>query len=256
VPVKHFGNGPFGARKPGHHARPENGLPDGRWIEQGLFYKFVATTAGDLTAGTLYAAKVTQDATKDTSKAGFDIEWIELATATNAEIEAWIDNYDGIDETNYVEGATSYISDAEVTSWAAGTAPDNRVAFLETLRAAKAKGATVEFNKMEGININFDGVKSGAAPFMYVAMAEVRGAMADTTGDIQVIENRCGAVYRLGLDASYNTNRMDPVVVGGAYDGSSTADKCSVEGVAQPDNIVVLDDGSIRWKVSTSTLTG
>ena len=114
-------------------------------------------------------------------KAGFDIEWIELATATNAEVEAWIDAYDGIDETDYVEGSTSYISDAEVATWATGTAPDDRVAFLETLRAAEAKGATVEFNKMEGINVNFDGLKSGAVPFMYVAMAEVRGAMAPST---------------------------------------------------------------------------
>ena len=244
VPVKHF------TLSRSAHENPVI-MPDHKTVyltDDGSnkgFYKFIADTADDLSVGTLYAAKVTQDATNNTAKAGFDIEWIELAHATNAEIETWIRSYDGIDETDYVGGATSYISDAEVAAWAAGTAADNRVAFLETLRAAKAKGATVEFNKMEGININYNGAKDGSVPFMYVAMAEVRGAMADTTGDIQVQENRCGAVYRFGLDASFNVSRMEPMVVGGAYDGTSTTDKCDVNGIAQPDNIEVLDDGRV-----------
>ena len=216
------------------------------------FYKFIADVAGDMSAGTLYAAKVMQDATNDSAKAGFNISWIELAHATHAEIEAWIDSYDGIDETDFVDGSTSYISDAEVSDWANGAAGDDRVAFLETLRAAEAKGATVEFNKMEGININFAGAASGAVPFMYVGMAEVRGSMADTTGDIQVSENRCGIVYRLGLTANYDVIRMDPVVVGGAYDGTSTGNRCDSEGIAQPDNIVVLDDGRVLIGEDTS----
>ncbi|MDO8342715.1 MAG: DUF839 domain-containing protein [Cellvibrio sp.] len=244
VPVKHFTMGRYA------HENPVI-MPDKKTVyltDDGSnkgFYKFVADVAGDLSAGTLYAAKVTQDATNDTAKAGFDVEWIMLAHATNAEVEAWIDSYDAITEANYVAGSTSYISDAEVTTWAAGGAADNRVAFLETLRAAKAKGATVEFNKMEGININHDGAKDRSVPFMYVAMAEVRGAMADTTGDIQVKENRCGAVYRFGFDMNYNVDRMQPVVVGGAYNGTSTTDKCDVNGIAQPDNIEVLDDGRV-----------
>ncbi|UUA74063.1 PhoX family protein [Cellvibrio sp. QJXJ] len=244
VPVKHFTMGRYA------HENPVI-MPDHKTVyltDDGSnkgFYKFVADVAGDMSAGTLYAAKVMQDATVDTAKAGFDIEWIELAHATNADIESWVRSYDGIDESDYVEGATSYISDAEVADWAAGNAADDRVAFLETLRAAEAKGATVEFNKMEGININYDGAKDRSVPFMYVAMAEVRGAMADTTGDIQVTENRCGAVYRFGFDESYNVNRMQPVVVGGAYNGTSTTDKCDVNGIAQPDNIEVLDDGRV-----------
>lgn len=216
------------------------------------FFKFIADTAGDLSAGKLYAAKVKQDATNDAAKAGFNIEWIELGHATNSQIGAWVRSYDGINETQFVSGSTNYITDAQVTAWANGSAPDNRVAFLETLRAAKAKGATVEFNKMEGININYSGAADGSVPFMYVAMAEVRGAMADTTGDIQLKENRCGAVYRLGLDANYNVSRMQPVVVGGAYNGTSTTDKCDVNGIAQPDNIEVLDDGRVLIGEDTS----
>lgn len=251
VPVKHYAMGRYAH---------ENAviMPDRKTVyltDDGSFkgfYKFIADTAGDLSSGTLYAAKVTQDATKVTAKAGFDIEWIELAHATNAQVETWINNYDGIDETDFVSGSTSYISDAEVTDWAAGTAADDRVAFLETLRAAKAKGATVEFNKMEGININYNGAKDRSIPFMYVAMADVTGSMTDNTGDIQITNNRCGVVYRLGLDLHYNAERMEPVVVGGAYDSTSTGDKCDVNGVAQPDNVEVLDDGRVLIGEDTS----
>jgi uncharacterized protein len=216
------------------------------------FYKFIADTAGDLSAGTLYAAKITQDATKVTTKAGFDIQWIMLAHGTNAQIETWVRSYDGIDETDFVSGSTSYISDAEVTTWAAGGAADDRVAFLETLRAAKAKGATTEFNKMEGININYNGAADRSIPFMYVAMADVTGSMTDNTGDIQITNNRCGVVYRLGLDLNYNASRMEPVVVGGTYTSTDANNRCDINGIAQPDNIEVLDDGRVLIGEDTS----
>ncbi|WP_396587437.1 alkaline phosphatase PhoX [Bermanella sp. R86510] len=210
------------------------------------FYKFVADTAGDLSAGTLYAAKVVQDSeVTDSSTAGFNISWIELANANNAQIEQWIREYDGIDESDFVDGQTNYISDTEVEEWALGNATDDRVAFLETLRAAGEKGATVEFNKMEGININYEGLKSGNAPYMYVAMADVNGAMSDSEGDIQITENRCGIVYRFNLDTNYNATRMEPVVAGGPYDSNASENRCSIDGIAQPDNIVVLNDGRV-----------
>jgi secreted PhoX family phosphatase len=51
---------------------------------------------------------------------------------------------------------------------------------------------------------------------------------------------------------NYNVDRMQPVVVGGAYNGSSTTDKCDVNGIAQPDNIEVLDDGRVLIGEDTS----
>ncbi|AQQ69151.1 cell surface protein [Microbulbifer agarilyticus] len=215
------------------------------------FFKFVADTVGDLGAGTLYAAKVVQDATADPAKAGFDISWIELGHASNAELESWIAEYDGIDRTDYVEGETSYISDAEIADYAAGTAADSRAAFLETLRTAEAMGATVEFNKMEGININLNGAADNSIPYMYVAMSSVDRAMSDGEGDIQVDANKCGVVYRLGLQADFDTIRMEPVVVGGAYDGDAE-NRCAVDAIANPDNIEVLDDGRVLIGEDTS----
>lgn len=209
------------------------------------FYKFVADKAGDMSAGTLYAVKVKQDDEKDSAKAGFDFTWIELASGNNAQIAKWIAEYDGITEADYVEGQTSYITEEEIAAWAEGKGKDDRYAFLETLRAAQAKGATTEFRKMEGININLEGMTSGKIPYMYVAMSEVAKGMSDEEGDIQVSENRCGIVYKVSFDENYNAVRMEPEVVGGAYDAEAAANRCATDAISNPDNLVVLDDGRL-----------
>jgi hypothetical protein len=49
-----------------------------------VFFKFIADQPGDLSAGTLYAAKMTQDDGDDPAKVGFDIEWIEIAESDDA----------------------------------------------------------------------------------------------------------------------------------------------------------------------------
>lgn len=251
VPVKHFTLG---------RMAHENSvvMPDQKTVyltddgsDKG-FYKFIATTAGDLSAGTIYAAKVTQDATSDTARAGLNITWIELGSSTNAQLATWIADYDGIDETDFVDGSTSYITEAEIQDWADNGTGDDRYAFLETLHAARAKGATTEFRKMEGININFHGVAANTIPYMYVAMSEVAQGMADAVGDIQLTQNKCGVVYRMGLDANFNVSRMEPAVVGGAYDSTAAANRCATDAISNPDNIVVMDDGRVVIGEDTS----
>ena len=225
-----------------------------------VFFKFIAERAGDLSSGTMYAAKVTQDEGDDSSIVGFDLAWIELGSSTNADLEAAIDEYDGIDETHYIVDGNSYITDQQINDWAesklnqdlddsgsVATSPfaDDRVAFLETLKASEALGATVEFNKMEGININYEGAKNGDIPFMYVGLTDIAGAMTDNSGDIQVSENRCGIMYQLPLEADFNVSRMEPVVAGGPYNSSATGSTCSDDNVSAPDNVLVLDDGRV-----------
>jgi len=254
TPLKHFTLG---------RAAHENAvvMPDWKTVyttddgSNKAFYKFVATTAGDLSEGTLYAAKLTQDATSDPAKAGFNIEWIELGNSNNTQIKTWINSYNGITETDYNEGETSYITQSEIDDWATNDTGDDRYAFLETLRAAKAKGATTEFRKMEGVVINYDGAASGAVPFMYVAMSEVGKGMVDAEGDIQLDSSaKCGAVYRFGLHSDFNVNRMEPVVIGGAYnsDGDANGNKCDVDAISNPDNLAVMDDGRVLIGEDTS----
>jgi len=254
TPVKHFTLG---------RVAHENSvvMPDWKTVyttddgSNKAFYKFVATTAGDLSEGTLFAAKLTQDATSDPAKAGFDIQWIELGSSNNAEIKTWINSYNGITEADYIEGETSYITQTEIDDWATNDTGDDRYAFLETLRAAKAKGATTEFRKMEGVVINYDGVASGTVPYMYVAMSSVGKGMVDEEGDIQLDSSAyCGAVYRFGVQTDFNVNRMEPVVVGGAYnaDGDADGNKCDVNGISNPDNLAVMDDGRVLIGEDTS----
>jgi len=224
-----------------------------------VFYKFIADAAGDLTAGTLYAAKFTQaaDAVEDKDYS-FSIEWIELAHGNNTTIETWIAEYDN--QTGVVDGAASFITDADVAAWAADkmdngvldTVADDRAAFLESRKAAKAMGATAEFTKMEGVNINYAAAKDGSVPYMYMAMADVKGGMSDSEGDIQIPENRCGIVYRMGLDSSYNVSAMTPVVIGGPYDSTAADNKCATNNIASPDNVAILADGRVLIGEDTS----
>ena len=65
-------------------------MPDSKTVYFGddgtdrVMFKFVADTAGDLSAGTLYAAKVTQDGTT------LNLEWLELGHGKDADILAGI----------------------------------------------------------------------------------------------------------------------------------------------------------------------
>ena len=217
-----------------------------------VLFKFVADTAGDLSSGTLYAARVTQDNSSDSAITGFDVEWMEMASSSNSMIQTWIEEYDGITTADFISGDNSYISDEDITDWAEGhlnedlngdgtigSATDDRVAFLESRKAAAALGASDEWNKMEGVGFN-----PNAPDYLYLAMSDVRSDMSDGQGDINVTENRCGIVYRMTLDDEWNVNRIEPVISGGPYTSSATYE-CDVDNLAGPDNLVVLDDGQV-----------
>ena len=217
-----------------------------------VLFKFVADAAGDLSAGTLYAAKVDQDSTRDSAITGFDVEWMEMASSSNAEIQTWIDAYDGITTDDYVAGQNAYISDEDINDWAEwrlnqdlngdgaiGTAVDDRVAFLESRKAAAALGASDEWNKMEGVAFN-----ENVPDNLYLAMSRIESAMSDGQGDIDVTQNSCGIVYRMTMGEGWSVNRIDPVISGGPYT-SSAQYKCDVNNLAGPDNLLVLDDGRV-----------
>jgi hypothetical protein len=205
-----------------------------------------------LTKGSLFAAKLIQDATRDSQTTGFDVEWIELASSSNAEISTWIDDYDGITTADYVNGENSYITDQEINDWAEGRlnedlnndgiigySLDDRVAFLETRKAAAMLGATDEWNKMEGVVYN-----PLAPDYAYLAMSNIDRAMTDGQGDIDISDNFCGIVYRMPVLDNWDINRIDPVIIGGPYT-SSAQYECDINNLAGPDNLLVLNDGSV-----------
>lgn len=259
-------------------------MPDKRTVYSsqddtgGVLFKFIADQPEDLSSGTLYGAKLKQDkGLSDPAVTGFDIEWIELASGSNVEIEAWITQYDDVTTADYVEGKTSYISMADVQAWVDGKATypteaeggspitagkpmDNRVAFLESRQAARLKGATAEWRKLEGLSINQDRVIEAVTgqdrvpgeiveqAYMYIGISDIDNTMIDGEGDIQLSSRvkDCGGVYRAHIDNSYNLTRIEPVVMGGTYRSTlSGAERCDVNQLSQPDNVIVMKDGRI-----------
>lgn len=65
---------------------------------------------------------------------------------------------------------------------------------------------------------------------------------------------KCGAVYRFGSHSDFNVNRMEPVVVGGAYnsDGDANGNKCDVDAISNPSNLAVIDDSRVLIGEDTS----
>ena len=200
-----------------------------------VLFKFVANTPGDLSAGTLYAAKVAQDASRDSATTGFDVEWIEMASSSNSEIRTWIEEYDSITTDDFISGQNSYITDEEINDWAEdrlnkdlngdgsiGYALDDRVAFLESRKAAAAIDATDEWNKMEGVAFN-----ENAPEYLYLAMSRIESAMTDGQDDIDLTQNSCGIVYRMTMSEQWNVNRIEPAIIGGPYI-SSAQNQCDV----------------------------
>ncbi|MCV2885957.1 DUF839 domain-containing protein [Aestuariibacter sp. AA17] len=275
-PVKHFTLG---------RVQHENSvvMPDERTVYTtqddtgGVLLKFVADQAQDLSSGTLYAAKLKQDDSKEPAVTGFDVTWVPLASGSNTQIEAWIAEYDTVTSDDFVEGQSNYMTLADIEAWArgdatyptvaqggsavtAGKAMDDRAAFIETRQAAKAKNATAEFRKLEGININQKRAKEAVegtdmipnevvtTAYMYFGNSDMDNTMIDDEGDIQ-LDGRvkdCGAVWRMPLLANYDTNRIEPVLTGSTYRSSlDKPNRCDVNNITQPDNVMVMDDGRI-----------
>lgn len=225
----------------------------------GLF-RFEADNAGDLSSGTLYAAKWTQTSpwTNDAERiypldgGSATISWIALGHATDAEIRAIINS--GVRFADIFEEDVVGCTDIKNRDATGGEClkvkpgMEKAAAFLETSRYAGIMGATTEFEKMEGITLDPDTNK------MYLAMSRVRSGMSDGEGDISVPYNYCGTVYSLDLDPNYVAYSMQGEVSGiprlikrGAAednpypaDGPYAANECDLESISEPDNVTFV----------------
>lgn len=231
----------------------------------GLFM-FVADTAKDLSAGTLYAAKWQQTSSEGIGKAV--LRWIDLGHATNAQIRAVVaakktftdifasevQNPDGTCPTvgfSAIKTANGKecLKLNDVNKSGAVDAVDEVIASrLETRRFAAMKGATTEFRKEEGITFNARDNQ------LYIAMSEVGKGMSDAEGDIQLAANKCGGVYALGvamdsaIGSDYVAYDMKGLIAGAPMDYTGTAlegNSCDVDSLASPDNVTFLEGTDI-----------
>ena len=226
----------------------------------GLF-RYEADVPGDLSSGTLYAAKFTQTSpwygadervAEDLRDGGAgDISWIELGHATDQEIRDIIDSgitFDDIFEAGNAGCTEVNTRDGVAECLTLKPGMDKAAAFLETSRYASYVGATTEWEKMEGITLDPD------SNTMYLAMSRVRTAMTDDAGDMSVPYNYCGTVYGLDLDENYVASNIYGVVSGlprtnsrGAENdnkysatGPYAANNCDLNGISEPDNITFM----------------
>jgi len=201
-------------------------MPDERTVLMGddatnsAYFMFVADTARDLSAGTLYVAKVGTAAdpstihpfSLDPTATATPMKWIKLGHATSAEIKALVDG--GIAPTDIMEVSTvdPTIGDPTATGYTRVAANgaiewiklkpgmEKAAAFLETHRYAALVGASTCFSKMEGTTVN---AKDKIA---YSALQNVRDSMvtgnALSLPEVQVARVNAGAVMALNLRGS------------------------------------------------------
>jgi secreted PhoX family phosphatase len=112
-------------------------MPDNKTVlmgddaTSGGIFMFVADVAGDLSAGSLYAAKLTQTSAAGATDGGaFTMSWIKLGQATSAEIEALADSLAAQSGTQpgALNAARGIIADVVQTKTSA-TAGYNQIAF-------------------------------------------------------------------------------------------------------------------------------
>ena len=256
--VKHYATGRFAREMMEMAADNRTGIGGDDGANTGLFM-FVADAEKNLSAGTLYAAKVTQTAAADGGS--FALKWIKLGRSTDAEIKALVDGGITFSDiflvSNTDPGDVSYrmVTTYNGTEWLKlKPGMEKAAAFLETRRYAAYLGATTEFSKMEYIAFNAKDRK------FYVVISRVERGMADAAGEIRVARNDGGVVYELATgtaqkDTDGNAINSEyvgttlagiPELNGGWLGGAKDAEgnQCSQDKICGPDNLRYA--GSIR----------
>jgi secreted PhoX family phosphatase len=228
-------------------------------------------------SGTLYAPKVTNPeaaANEPPSEVTLELEWLELGHASNGEVESWVAEYDDVTQVDYLEhadgwsegdavtadvleaadrevvenGNRDYITDEEVVEWAEQyeqRGPQDvdedlrRVPFLETRAAAKEIGASIEFNKAEGVD-SVDDASPG--DYVYFGVSEFNDDLANDVGDIRLQRVDGGVVYRAELGTDYDITELEPVIVGPEFSQPADVANSALRNV---DNVYVMDDGRV-----------
>lgn len=214
-------------------------------------YMFIADTAGDLSAGTIYAAKWNQTSNEGAGKAS--ISWINLGHATDNEIRKYLDSDNNVNTNDAIKfssifetatinadntcpsGFTSINTSAYHECLKIKKGMEKAASRLETRRYAAMMGATTELRKEEGITYDANSKK------LFIAMSSIERGMEDNkkagkdntkydiggNNDIKLSYNPCGAVYALdvssssisdtsskSIDSSYVVNNMYSIVEG------------------------------------------
>ncbi|MDS0292819.1 alkaline phosphatase PhoX [Halogeometricum luteum] len=210
---------------------------------------------------------------KSPANVDLEVEWLELGEATNAEVESWVAEYDDVTQVDYLEshantswaddpaaalreadlevihnGNQNYITNEEIVEWAEQYEEDGpggvdeelrKVPFLETRAAAKEIGASIEFNKAEGVD-SVD--EAGPGDYVYFGISEFNDDLADDTGDVRMDRVDGGVVYRAELEDDYDVSTLEPVIVGPDFTDPPEEANHSLRNI---DNVYAMRDGRV-----------
>lgn len=232
------------------------------------FFMYIVDNAGDLSAGTLYAAQWNQ--TSSIGAGSADLKWIKLGHATDSEIKAIVDSkplFSNIFETadanedgSCPTGFTSINTTTGHECLKVKSGKEKEAAFLESRRYAAMLGATSEFRKMEGITYDSDSNR------LYMSISQIAKGMEDNKkygtpndsydkggrNDIRLEYNNCGAVYALDIEknsiSDYAVKNMYAIVAGmpKSYDENSSYanNSCDINGISSPDNLSYIQNAN------------
>jgi secreted PhoX family phosphatase len=220
---------------------------------------FIADRKGDLSAGTLYAAKWMQASAAGGGAA--NLMWYRLGHATDDELATMANalKFSDIFDAQTVKDVGTPVPAGYhrvnvgherrlLEDLRLKPGMEKAAAFLETRRYAAYVGATTEFEKFEGVAGN------AADRKLYAAMTRMRSGMQDSKGKdpvdhIKLPVNNAGAVYELNLrggqrDADGNAIPSDYVpvdmkalVVGEPISKDAVGNTAHVDKIASPDNL-------------------
>jgi len=228
----------------------------------GLFL-FVADAQRDMTAGRLYAARMTQAAPDAT----LAVSWIPLGHATDAEVAGWVaarirfsEIFDAAepDEAQACPDGFTWVGHSFGVECLRLAAPSERVpdparvaSRLETRRYAALLGATTELEKGEGVTWD------PQTATVYLALSSVSRRMLaepDAPSDhIAWTENTCGVVLSgrtarevvdsegVQIPSAFAVVEWAPELAGRPLSGpDAQGNLCDPEGIANPDNLTFL----------------
>ncbi len=218
-------------------------------ITSGGLFLFVADVPGNLSAGNLYVARLTQTNASGAADGGtFDMNWIRLGHASSAEIEALANSlraHDILDvmSDDPLDASYTPINHGNQMQWVRfKPGMEKAAAFLETRRYAAFKGGTMELTKFEGVTV--DALKKKA----YLAMSSIRDTMTKNgfVGDaVQLKKINAGAIYEviLGTDVIMDsdwvpkTMSVPAALLGQDIPRDASGNTADVNRVANPDNL-------------------
>jgi uncharacterized protein len=237
-------------------------MPDQRTVLMGDDYTngglfiFVADKEKDLSAGTLYVAKLGAGFSLDPNAAGAALSWINLGHATSAEIEALANSLKPSDimtasKTDPNDATyTKVIVDGVVNWLKLKPGMEKAAAFLETHRYANLVGASMGFTKLEGTTVNAkDKIAYSALQNIQASMVKGNAAWRESVGitvDKALIaggvfaHNLAGGQSDLGgkrIDSEWVPVRTKALLLGEDIPSDALGNLANPEKIANPDNL-------------------